>query len=91
MAFRNAIIARLVPTLRAFNPDLVLLSTGFDALAQDVGNSRQYTKGGMVPGLDLTPEDFFWVTKEIQKVRCFAAQLCVRARVCVRVCACVHP
>jgi len=66
-AFRNAIVARLVPTLRAFNPDLVLLSTGFDAILDDVGNSRAAGKG-MVSGLDLTPEDFFWVTKEIQKV-----------------------
>ena len=60
-------MARLVPTLRAFNPDLVLLSSGFDAIVDDVGNSRA-AGNGMVSGLDLTQEDFFWVTKEIQKV-----------------------
>jgi hypothetical protein len=68
-AFRNAIVARLVPALRAFNPELVMLSTGFDALAEDVGNSRSGPKASILPGIDLSPDDFFWVTREIQTVR----------------------
>lgn len=67
-AFRDAIVARLVPTLRAFNPELIMLSTGFDALAEDVGNSRSGDKGAIMPGIDLSSEDFFWVTREIQTV-----------------------
>ena len=57
-AFRNAIVARLVPALRAFNPELVMLSTGFDALAEDVGNSRSGPKASILPGIDLSPDDF---------------------------------
>ena len=68
-AFRNAIGARLVPSLRAFNPELILLSTGFDAVASDVGNSRMAPRAGALGGIDLAPDDFFWVTKEIQAVR----------------------
>lgn len=56
-----------MPALRAFNPELILLSTGFDALAQDVGNSRTLPRTTAY-GMDLTPEDFYWVTQEIQKV-----------------------
>lgn len=66
-AFRAAITSRLVPSLRAFNPELILLSSGFDAVVDDVGNSRSQGRG-MVCGMDLLPEDYFWVTKEIQKV-----------------------
>eukprot|EP01036_Dinobryon_divergens_P051315 gene51315-68683_t len=39
-AYRQAISQRLLPSLRAFNPDLILLSTGFDAAHGDVGNVR---------------------------------------------------
>ena len=67
-AFRDAIVARLIPTLRAFNPELIMLSTGFDALIEDVGNSRSGDKGSILPGIDLSSEDFFWVTREIQTV-----------------------
>jgi len=76
-AFRAAIATRLVPTLRAFNPSLILLSTGFDALHTDVGNSRTTSKGAQVPGMDLRPDDFFWVTREIQTI----ADMCCQGRV----------
>ena len=39
-AYRQAIVQRLIPSLRAFNPGLILLSMGFDAASGDVGNSR---------------------------------------------------
>lgn len=57
-------MGRLLPALRAFNPELVLLSSGFDAAQSDVGNGGVGNSGG----LDLLAEDFFWVTKEIQLV-----------------------
>jgi acetoin utilization deacetylase AcuC-like enzyme len=72
-AFRHGIVTRLLPALRAFNPELVLLSSGFDAAQSDVGNLGIGDAGG----LDLTPEDFFWVTKEIQQI----ADMCCEGRV----------
>ena len=35
--YRQGIEQRLIPSLRAFNPSLILLSSGFDAAAGDVG------------------------------------------------------
>ncbi|CAM9162818.1 unnamed protein product, partial [Ectocarpus fasciculatus] len=71
-AFRQAISLRLLPALRAFNPSLILLSTGFDAAAGDVGNCR-----GAEEGMDLTLEDFEWVTTEVLRV----ADICCNGRV----------
>lgn len=74
-AFRRAITQRLIPSLRAFNPDLILLSSGFDAAKGDVGNRRDGRRGGVaegddqeVGGMDLLPEDFAWMTAEIMKI-----------------------
>ena len=72
--YRQAIVQRLIPSLRAFNPSLILLSIGFDAAAGDVGNCRQLPDGlglgGTVSrmGIDLLPEDFAWTTTEIMKI-----------------------
>jgi acetoin utilization deacetylase AcuC-like enzyme len=75
-AYRQAIIQRLLPSLRAFNPDLILLSTGFDPASGDVGNTRS-GQTGTDPGMDLGPEDFEWVTSEILKI----ADICCAGRV----------
>lgn len=64
-AFRSGISSRLLPALRAFTPQLVLISAGFDAAALDVGNTRARSSA---QGLDLCPDDFFWATREIQMV-----------------------
>eukprot|EP00605_Chrysophyceae_sp_TOSAG23-4_P001803 GSChrysophyteH1.ASY1.ANO1.1993.1 assembled CDS len=74
-AYRQAIIQRLLPSLRAFNPDLILLSTGFDPALGDVGNSK--TSGDNEGGMDMTPEDFEWVTSEILKI----SDICCAGRV----------
>jgi len=71
LSFRRAIVHRLLPTLRAFNPSLILLSTGFDTMDTDVGNMRQGRCG-----MDLTLEDIQWVTAEILKV----ADICCNGR-----------
>ena len=63
VGFRQAVSHRLLPALRAFNPSLILLSTGFDTMESDVGNIR----GGEC-GLDLGVEDISWVTSEINAV-----------------------
>ena len=64
-AYRHAIQQRLLPALRAFDPDLILLSTGFDAARGDVGNSRHYAGGRERMGLDLEPEDYAWTTQKV--------------------------
>jgi acetoin utilization deacetylase AcuC-like enzyme len=75
-AYRVAISQRLIPSLRAFNPTLILLSAGFDASAGDVGNQRDSSEVPPVKGMDILPEDFEWATSEIMKV----ADLCSGGR-----------
>lgn len=65
--------SRILPALRRFQPELLLISTGFDAHADDP-----------LGELELSPEDFHWVT-----ARC----VCVDGRwlvgVVERECGCV--
>ena len=65
MAYRRAVQQRLLPALRAFNPDLILLSSGFDASRGDVGNARHYIGGTQRMGIDLEPEDYAWTTRRV--------------------------
>lgn len=76
MAYRQAIQNRLLPALRAFNPDLILISAGFDAAKGDVGNAR-HEKGRERMGLDLEPEDYAWTTRKILEI----ADICCQGRV----------
>jgi len=85
-AYRQAIIQRLLPALRAFNPALILLSTGFDPALGDVGNTRNVpilnpdgssSSSEPAMGMDLTAEDFAWVTSEVMKI----ADICCAGRV----------
>ena len=71
LAYRRAIQHRLLPALRAFNPDLIILSTGFDAARGDVGNARHYVNGTEGMGIDLEPEDYAWTAR---KVSCHSDQ-----------------
>ena len=76
--FRQTISDRLVPALRAFNPELILLSSGFDGANGDVGNClKTGARGNDTPGIDLEPSDFFWATKQIQEV----AAVCCEGRI----------
>ena len=75
-AYRQAIQSRLLPALRAFNPDLILMSTGFDAVQGDVGNAR-HEKDKERMGLDLLPEDYAWTTRQIINI----ADICCQGRV----------
>lgn len=63
--------------MRAFNPDLILLSSGFDAASGDVGNCRHQANSPVVKGMDLTPDDFAWATQEVMKI----ADICCNGRV----------
>jgi acetoin utilization deacetylase AcuC-like enzyme len=75
-AYRQAIQTRLLPALRAFNPDIILISAGFDAAKGDVGNAR-HERGGEKMGLDLEPEDYAWTTRKILEI----ADMCCHGRV----------
>ena len=56
-AFRSAVTARWLPALERFRPQLLLVSAGFDAHAED----------GM-GGLALHEADYIWVTEKIKQV-----------------------
>ena len=58
--FRSVVTNALLPRLREFAPDLLIISAGFDAAAGDDGNAQDD-----VGGLDLTDEDFKWVTTKL--------------------------
>lgn len=64
-AYRRAIQQRLIPALRAFNPDLIIISIGFDASKDDVGNARHYSGGKESVGMNLEPEDYAWTTSRV--------------------------
>jgi acetoin utilization deacetylase AcuC-like enzyme len=55
--FRAAYTDVILPALRDFNPDLLLISAGFDAHIQDP-----------LCQLNVTTEDFAWVTEELMDV-----------------------
>lgn len=73
--FRSAINQKLLPALRAFRPDLILVSAGFDGSKNDVGNSRHAQRGGQ-GGMDLISADFEWVASRLASV----AALCCEGR-----------
>ncbi len=75
-AFKVAIESRLLPSLRAFNPDLILISSGFDGNNKDVGNAKHLAARERV-GIDLSPSDFRWATSKI----CEIADICCNGRV----------
>jgi len=77
LAYRRAILHRLLPALRAFNPDLIIMSTGFDAARGDVGNARHFVGGTEAMGLDLEPEDYAWTVSKV----CEVADICCHGRV----------
>jgi len=64
--FREGYTGRILPRLREFTPDLLIISAGFDAHARDP-----------LAQLRLQTEDFAWVTRELLAV----ADACCRGRV----------
>jgi len=61
-AFQQAWEGRILPALDAFDPDFILISAGFDA-----------HKADPLGGLNLSEEDFAWVTEALSAV---AARRC---------------
>ena len=72
-AYRRSIEHRLLPALRAFNPDLIIISAGFDAVKGDVGNAKHMAGGKEKMGLDLEPEDYAWTTQKVKSSFIFYA------------------
>ena len=63
---------RVLPPLRAFEPDLLILSAGFDAARGDVGNAGVNRRGQRVAGINLSPEDYEEMTARL----CGVANAC---------------
>ena len=61
-AFRAAYTDVILPALTAFNPDLIMISAGFDAHIRDP-----------LCQLNVATEDFAWVTEELLQI---AAKCC---------------
>jgi acetoin utilization deacetylase AcuC-like enzyme len=62
-AFRAAMEKDMLPALRAFAPELLIISAGFDAHHLDP-----------LGGLQFTDEDYHWITRELLKVADETAQ-----------------
>ncbi len=60
--FRHSVTVHILPALRAFKPDFLLLSAGFDAHTRDP-----------LASLNLVEKDFDWVTRALGQV---AAECC---------------
>jgi len=66
--FRQIVAEKLLPALRAYNPEIILLSSGFDGSEDDVGNCNHSIGARSCCGLDLKPVDYFWATAKVQEV-----------------------
>jgi acetoin utilization deacetylase AcuC-like enzyme len=57
LLFRTEIEAEMLPALRRFNPELIIISAGFDAHRLDP-----------LAGLNLEDDDFHWITEELMHI-----------------------
>ena len=60
--FRHAMTDRILPALRAFNPELIMISAGFDAHSRDP-----------LAGLQFSADDYGWATRKLGEL---AAEVC---------------
>ena len=56
---------RVLPPLRAFKPDLLIISAGFDAANHDVGNQGHDRRGQRLAGINLQPDDYEEMTAHL--------------------------
>lgn len=56
-AFREAMSSRILPALRNFSPDIILISAGFDAHRDDP-----------LASLELIEDDYTWITQELVEI-----------------------
>ena len=57
LAFRDSFENKILPALDAFEPELIMISAGFDAHKDDP-----------LANINLAEEDYFWVTRELKKL-----------------------
>lgn len=62
-AFREAFETAILPRLREFKPDILIISAGFDAHTRDP-----------LANLNLVEADYTWVTKKLMEIADFSAQ-----------------
>jgi acetoin utilization deacetylase AcuC-like enzyme len=55
--FRAQIEAEMLPALRRFNPEFIIISAGFDAHYSDP-----------LAGLNLQDDDYYWITAELMRI-----------------------
>lgn len=55
--FRTRIEAEMLPAIRAFNPELIIISAGFDAHHSDP-----------LAGLNLQDDDYSWITEKLMQI-----------------------
>jgi acetoin utilization deacetylase AcuC-like enzyme len=56
-AYRNAVEMRFLPALKSFQPELVMISAGFDAHVNDP-----------LAGLRLVEDDYAWITSKVKEI-----------------------
>ncbi|RLN98624.1 hypothetical protein BBJ28_00023032, partial [Nothophytophthora sp. Chile5] len=71
-AFRSALENKVLPAMRAFGPDIIFLSAGFDGHRDDILGGAAAMKNPNVPA-GYMEEDYAWTTLEILKL---AAEVC---------------
>jgi acetoin utilization deacetylase AcuC-like enzyme len=64
--FREAFETTILPRLREFNPDILIISAGFDAHTRDP-----------LANLNLLEADYAWVTKKLMEI----ADQCANGRI----------
>mmetsp|Transcript_4220 Transcript_4220/g.5641 ORF Transcript_4220/g.5641 Transcript_4220/m.5641 type:complete len:520 (-) Transcript_4220:1575-3134(-) len=65
--FRKQVTETLVPALKGFKPDIILISAGFDTGKDDIGCCK-WEAGASCSGMDLQPEDYEWTTVQINDI-----------------------
>ena len=63
---RHIVSNQLLPSVRCFKPDLILVSAGFDAAYRDVGNCRFLHR--YLNGFDLRKTDYTWIMQELGRL-----------------------
>ena len=61
--FRECMADELLPALRRFAPELLIISAGFDAHEKDP-----------LGGLNFTDDDYHWITRELMQVAAESAK-----------------
>lgn len=71
-AFRSALELKVLPAMRAFQPDIIFISAGFDGHRDDIIGGIAAVNNPNVPA-GYIEEDYAWATLEVLKL---AAEVC---------------